>query len=36
MSPSSFPLWQVYGVAHKCEFLCGDFFQLAPSIKVQA
>ena len=25
---------KVYGVAHKIEFICGDFLQLAPSLKV--
>jgi trimethylguanosine synthase len=24
----------IYGVSHKIEFICGDFFQLAPFLKV--
>lgn len=24
----------IYRVAHKCQFLCADFFQVAPGLKV--
>ncbi len=34
LSPAFRAAPQVYGVEEKIEFLCGDFFKLAPSIKV--